>query len=93
MKRTCLTVDKHSKFMTFGVEVNGDLWIIDINFINNDHFWGLCIGAPVDDGDAVNTITAKVGDDLMKELKIDDKKITIRASEGVNSYSVLIVEE
>lgn len=73
MKETFLSVDKHSKFITYGIEVEGELWIIDINFIDNAHFWGLCVAAPIEGEDKVITKTTKHGEELCMELKIDEK--------------------
>ena len=61
-KKTWITVDGGSRYVGIGIENENELCIIDVNFIENEHYWGIFIA----DEDNKFVETAKLTDGYIK---------------------------
>ena len=81
MKKTWVTVNDQADYVNLGVEINGELNIIQVNFINNCWNWGVTVVDP--DG---NTYT------ILNKTDSNDP-IEVAFTTEDNAYKLLVYNQ
>lgn len=89
---TCVNVALDTRYISFGVEVDGEISFIDVNLISNPRYWGATV---VDWNGNSETHLGHLEDDGIGMFEIDnnEKKIFVSVSKGRNDISILVSEE
>lgn len=87
MNEVYLTVSEDARYVNIGVLINGELNIVQINFIDNIHNWGICIVDP--DGICHTKLAAVSIDKITMRFNMEDTESTytacvIRRDKGID---------
>lgn len=77
--------------ISFGVDDNGDISYIDINFITGSDYWGFVIYGDLVNGITEDYIIADKDQDCELVVNINGENITITATLLDGSYGVRVV--
>ena len=83
-------MDKGSKYIGRGILVDDELFILDINIIENPHYWGIAIITKNDEDDSDSYIeAAELTDNIISTtVQMLDLDVTITVYRSRDSYDI-----
>lgn len=91
MKETWITLEKGTKYLGFGIEIDGEMTTVNIVIVDNLRFWGLMI--PRTSELAGIAIKPQNVDELTLDIIVyDDVKLSINMIKTTEAYALCITE-
>ena len=90
MKSTCLTLKNNVDYIGFGIEINGEINYLDVNFIRNPYTYGLLVTDP--DGNSYSKFVSYKIIYCDVKFKFEGLDITVALYNDKDSYILEVIQ-